>query len=126
MRSFLNIIDLQTGRQIRVAELGYRAASPSFADGGIAFRRCSDGEWLILSLEDGSVRHFDGNITNDPEPMFFLKYNSEPEDGIAYVELTDISDNKVIARFMGGEDSLGARPCDDERRRVVFFGYPAD
>ena len=126
MRSFLNMIDLETGRQIRVAELGYRAASPSFTDGGIAFRRRSDGKALFLSLEDGMILPFDGDIAPDPEPGVFLKYNSQPEDGIAYVELTAKKDGHVIARFMGGEDSIGVKPVDDERRKVVFFGYPAE
>lgn len=126
MKSFLNIIDLETGRQIRVAELGYRASSPSFTGGGITFRRASDGKAFILSLENGMVLPFDGEITPDPEPGVFLKYNSQPEDGIAYVELTSKKDGRVIARFMGGEDSLGEKPVDEEGRNVVFFGYPAE
>lgn len=126
MKSFLNIIDLETGRQIRVAELGYRASSPSFVGGGIAFRRASDGKAFILSLENGMVLPFDGKITPDPEPGVFLKYNSQPVDGIAYVELTSKKDGRVIARFMGGEDSLGEKPVDEEGRNVVFFGYPAE
>ena len=126
MKSFLNIIDLETGRQIRVAELGYRASSPSFVGGGIAFRRASDGKAFILSLENGMVLPFDGDIAPDPEPGVFLKYNSQPVDGIAYVELTSKKDGRVIARFMGGEDSLGEKPVDEEGRNVVFFGYPAE
>lgn len=124
MQSFLNLIDLATGRQIRLAELGFKAESPSFADDGITFER--DGELYRFDLDTGRIT----------KPAIYIKqpqaectstskvkiiFISAKVNGIGHCEL--IADGRVAARFMGSDKSLGE--CPEKDGRVVFFGYPS-
>lgn len=129
MQSFLNIIDLETGRQIRAAELGYYAERPSFCEGG-SIRFYRDGKPMLMSLESGAIQPDGGSrlITAPDSPNVRLGFLSEPVERVAYVEL--IFDNgessRVLARFMGGEGSLGENPISPDRKKLVFFGYPSE
>ncbi len=124
MRSFLNLIDLATGHQIRLAELGFKAEYPSFCDGGVSFKR-GDDEYM-LSLDDGSIRR--GNSVDainapslKPDGDASLRFLSDGEE-VRYCELT--VGGRVVARFMGGEGSLGDVPV--QGGKVVFIGYPSE
>lgn len=148
MRSYLNLIELSSGRQLRLAELGFSAERPSFCENGIEFSR-ADGRKLCYSFKDGSISELSetrtaaetdggreaesgadsGRVTEfDTDTKaekrdYFLKFYSEPVGGIAYVGLTRRSDGAVIARFMGGEGSLGDSPVSPDGWKIVFFGY---
>ena len=130
MRSFLNVIDLGSGRQIRVAEFGFYAERPSFhSDRDIGFFR--GGKPFRLSLETGIVSSGADDIPPCPsteKQRVYLNYKSSPSERTAYVELIyeDASERRVIARFMGGDGTLGARPFNSDYSKVVFFGYPSD
>lgn len=124
MQSFLNLIDLATGRQIRLAELGFKAESPSFFDGGITFER--DGELYIFDLDTGRITkpaicikqpHAEQTSTSEVK----INFISAKVNGIGHCEL--IADGKVAARFMGSDKSLGE--CPEKDGKVVFFGYPS-
>lgn len=131
MQSFLNIIDLASGRQIRAAEFGFYAERPSFCtDNTIRFYR---GETAYLfSLETGSLStDTGGSCTKQPEnnePRIYLNYKSEPVNKIAYVELIygDGAGIRVLGRFMGGTGTLGERPFTSDYCKAVFFGYPSE
>lgn len=124
MQSFLNLIDLATGRQIRLAELGFKAESPSFSDDGITFER--DGELYKFDIDTGRITkpaicikqpHAEQTSTSNVK----LNFISEKVNGIGHCEL--IADGKVAARFMGSDKSIGE--CPEKDGRVVFFGYPS-
>ncbi len=120
MLSFLNIIDLETGRQIRAAELGFEAREPSFVDGGIAFLR--DGEPVKLDLTSGEI----APIVSLPEPVETdaqLEFLSPEENNVAYVAL--VVRGVTVARFMGNSGSLGARPLSPDGTKIVFIGLPS-
>lgn len=130
-QSFLNIIDLSSGRQIRAAEFGFRAEHPSFYKDGIRFKR--DGKWLFISLETGKISEFDGQPSDgcghfEGKPCARLRYVSEPENGVSYVELVldTNGEKRVLARFMGGESSLGEQPFSSDFSKIVFIGYPSE
>ena len=124
MQSFLNLIDKATGRQIRLAELGFRAESPSFSDGGITFTR--DGDVYIFDLSTGMIsKQPICTKRSAPESAGKLDvkiiFISDKTDGIGHCEL--VADGKVLARFMGSAESLGEFPEKDGK--IVFFGYPS-
>lgn len=124
MQSFLNLIDKASGRQIRLAELGFKAGSPSFSEDGITFSR--DGEMYIFDLSTGMIskqsictkRSAPENAGKSEVKIIFI---SDKTDGIGHCEL--IADGKVLARFMGSDESLGEVPEKDGK--IVFFGYPS-
>ena len=124
MQSFLNLIDKATGRQIRLAELGFRAGSPSFSDGGITFTR--NGDMYIFDLSTGMIskqpictkRSAPENAGKSDVKIIFI---SDKTDGIGQCEL--VNDGRVLARFMGSSESLGEVPERDGK--IVFFGYPS-
>ena len=120
MRSFLNLLEIDTGREIRIAEFGFAASLPSFADGGIVFRR--DGSWWKLSPDTGMLSRFSGEIPDVPHSIA-LRFTSEFKDGIAYCEL--VSGERVLVRFMGSHDCIGSAPVSSDGKQLVFFGYPA-
>lgn len=124
MQSFLNLIDLATGRQIRLAELGFKAESPSFSDGGITFER--DGELYRFDLDTGRItkpaiciKQPQAECTSASKVKII--FISAKVNGIGHCEL--IADGRVAARFMGSDKSLGE--CPEKDGRVVFFGYPS-
>ena len=125
MQSLLNLIDIGTGRQIRLAEFGFKAGSPSFSENGITFER--DGELYKFDLSTGMIskapictKRSDGkSFQNDEVKIIFI---SDKVDGIGHCELN--VNGKVLARFMGSEKSIGIRPERDGK--IVFIGYPSE
>ena len=114
MQSFLNLIDLATGRQSRLAELGFKAESPSFTDDGITFER--DGELYRFDLGTGMITKPEicikqPNTNNAGISEVKLNFISGKINGIGHCEL--IADGKVAARFMGSAKSLGECPKKD-------------
>lgn len=120
MQSFLNLIDIQSGRQVRLAEFGFKAESPSFTDDKIIFVR--DGEFWSFDEISGMI----AKIQTCPplsETSSDVKLNLTSESSCE-VELCElIVNNKIIARFMGNKNSLGLSPERDGK--VIFFGYPS-
>ena len=120
MQSFLNLIDISTGRQVRLAEFGFEASSPSFCEDGVSFER-GGSEWLF-DLSTGLIKKRGETSTrSDCVSDVKLNFISELENGFGHCEL--VAHGKVIARFMGSEKSLGAVPEKDGK--VVFIGYPS-
>ncbi len=123
MQSFLNLIELSTGRQIRLAEFGFKAEAPSFgSDGkGIFFNR-DDTTWSF-DEDSGMIRRVaELSLPNGSEQQVKINFISDVSDGIGHCEL--IADGRVVARFMGSEHSIGAIPERDGR--IIFIGYPSD
>ena len=129
-RSFLNIITAD-GRMCRLAELGFLADSPSFAENGVVFR--TGDKYKRLDFDTGLISTADavfGNRRTSPDGKYTLRleFAAPPTDGRGYVQLI-LRDNKestetVLTRFMGSERSLGAIPFSADSRSIVFFGYP--
>ncbi|MBQ8508570.1 MAG: hypothetical protein IJ493_01555 [Clostridia bacterium] len=123
-RTYLNLLDLATGREIRAASLGFDADSPSFDGDGILLRR-HDGAILRLSLETGMLSPAGVPLPPpDPScPVTLRESTTIPSSGaIRYLEL--VLDGRILCRFMGQEGSLGARPLSSDGKTVVFCGYP--
>lgn len=120
MQSFLNLIDIQSGRQVRLAEFGFKAESPSFTDDKIIFVR--DGEFWSFDETGGMI----AKIATCPplsKTSSDVKLNLTSKSSCE-VELCElIVNNKIIARFMGTKDSIGLSPERDGK--VIFFGYPS-
>lgn len=116
MRSFLNIINIKTGRQIRIAELPDGYSYPSFYDNHIIFYK--GNEAFSLSLDSGKIERRQVEIEASPTAVR-LNFTSELTDGIGYCEL--IYGEKVLSRFMGSYGSIGSAPIKNEE--VVYFGY---
>ncbi len=133
-RSFLNLLDLSTGREVRAAEFGFDADSPSFAGNTVVFRQSNRVRSLDLStgqLADaaGFPGEYEGPVFSpDRKALLSLRWASEPADGDGYVMLvlTEDAEERVLVRFMGSERSLGIKPFSDDGRTVVFFGYPSE
>lgn len=120
MQSFLNLIELSTGRQLRLAEFGFTAEAPSFTDSGIIFSR--DGELWSFDMNTGRIkRSSEVPCPVDKDTEVKINFISQPLDGIGHCEL--IAGGRIIARFMGSLGSIGSSPCRDGR--VVFIGYPS-
>lgn len=121
MISFLNLIDLDSGRQVRLAEFGFYAESPSFCGDDIVFYR--DGKCWRFDSNSGAISAFDDEIPEKCEERSSVKLNfiSEIVDGIGHCEL--LAGGKVAVRFMGSERSIGAVP--EKNGKVVFIGYPS-
>ena len=122
MTSFLNLIDITTGRQIRLAEFGFEAKKPSFDMDKITFVR--DSSLWSFDISTGMIKKIgnlpDSSATTDGSVK--ISFISDKHNGVGHCEL--IVNGKVIARFMGSEHSLGARPEKDGK--VVFVGYPSE
>ena len=132
MRSYLNIIDIKSSREIRAAEFGFYAEKPSFCLLGdsecILFER--DNIKYIFSLADGSI----SRLKEETEVQF-----PAPDDVEIYLQiLSDAGDtvytaltlrrpdgDTVLCRFMGTVNSIGEHPLSRDGRQVVFFGYPS-
>ena len=122
MTSFLNLIDLSTGRQIRLAEFGFEAKKPSFDMDKITFER--DSSLWSFDISTGMIKKL-GNLSPSPtatDGLVRISFISDKNNGVGHCEL--IANGKVIARFMGSEDSLGA--CPEKDGKVVFVGYPSE
>ncbi|MBE6613083.1 MAG: hypothetical protein E7632_11375 [Ruminococcaceae bacterium] len=119
MRSFLNILDMETGHEIRLAEFGFAASLPSFTEDGIVFRR--DGRWWKICTDRGMIAPWDGEIPTAAHDLT-LRFTSELSDGIGYCEL--VRCGQVLVRFMGSPDSIGSAPISPDGKKLVFFGYP--
>lgn len=123
MQSFLNLIELSTGRQIRLAEFGFKAEAPTFgSDGkGIFFTR--DGETWSFDEDSGLIRRVaEQSLPSSSEQRVRINFISDVSDEIGHCEL--IADGRVVARFMGSERSIGAIP--ERGGRIIFIGYPSD
>ena len=122
MQSFLNLIDLETGRQIRLAEFGFTASEPSFCEDSIIFTR--DSTLWSFDISSGMIKRV--NISSIPtyaaDHEISISFISDKSNEIGHCEL--VVDRKVIARFMGSEKSLGV--CPEKDGKVVFIGYPSE
>lgn len=133
MRSYLNIIDIKSSREIRAAEFGFYAEKPSFCllydNECILFERGNIK--YIFSLADGSI----SKLKAETKLAF-----PAPPDGvnICLQALSDAGDtvytaltlcrpdgDTVLCRFMGTVNSIGEHPLSRDGRHVVFFGYPS-
>lgn len=132
-RSYLNIIEIESSRQIRAAEFGFYAEKPSFCLVGeneyILFER-DNGKYLF-SLADGSISKLKAEmIVVFPAPSddieISLQTLSDAGDTVytALVLRRDKSET-VLCRFMGTGNSIGEYPLSYDGRRIVFFGYPS-
>ena len=133
MRSYLNIIDITSSREIRAAEFGFYAEKPSFCLLGenecILFER--DNIKYIFSLADGSI----SRLKEETEVQFpappdeveiFLQTLSDAGDTVHTALTLHGSDgDTVLCRFMGTVNSIGEHPLSRDGRQVVFFGYPS-
>lgn len=133
MRSYLNIIDIKSSREIRAAEFGFCAKKPSFCLLGdsecILFER--DNIKYIFSLADGSI----SRLKEETE----VQFPAPPDDVEIHLQiLSDAGDtvytaltlhgsdgDTVLCRFMGTVNSIGEHPLSRDGRQVVFFGYPS-
>lgn len=132
MRSYLNIIDITSSREIRAAEFGFYAEKPSFCLLGdsecILFER--DNIKYIFSLADGSISKFkEETEVQFPAPddvEIYLQILSDAGDTV-YTALTlrRPDGDTVLCRFMGTVNSIGEHPLSRDGRQVVFFGYPS-
>ncbi|MBQ2766009.1 MAG: hypothetical protein IJF48_03400 [Clostridia bacterium] len=132
-RSFLNIITLD-GKEIRIAEFGFFADSPSFDGNTVIFRR--DGNHMRLDLTSGVISSCDAFSTKkkrastDGKYSVRLEFTSPIIDGLGYCEMilrdTKNDNEQVLVRFMGCADSIGDMPFSVDSKQIVFFGYPAD
>ena len=133
-RSFLNLITTD-GKQCRLAEFGFLAESPYFGDDAIIFTR--DGSKYRFALDSGKITPTEAiaavteeHISPDKKHALRLEFASQVTDGRGYVHmiLTDLSDNteKVLARFMGSEKSIGPLPFSTDGKNILFFGYPEE
>ena len=120
MGSYLNLIELATGRQLRLAQFGFHAERPSFVEGGICF--FAEGRWKLFSLETGGIRDYSGEIPA-PGGDARIEFTFPPTDGVAYCKL--IVGGDTVNNFMGGIGSIGAAPISPDGRMVVFIGYPS-
>ena len=133
MRSYLNIIDITSSREIRAAEFGFYAEKPSFCllydNECILFERGNIK--YIFSLADGSI----SRLKEETEVQFpappddveiFLQILSDAGDTV-YTALTlhGSDGDTVLCRFMGTVNSIGEHPLSRDGRQVVFFGYPS-
>ena len=132
-RSYLNIIEIESSRQIRAAEFGFYAEKPSFCLVGeneyILFER-NNGKYLF-SLADGSISKLksDTKVTF-PTPSYDVEISlqtlSDAGDTVYTALVLRRADGEtVLCRFMGTESSIGEYPLSYDGRRVVFFGYPS-
>ncbi len=131
MRSYLNIIDITSSREIRAAEFGFYAEKPSFCllydNECILFERGNIK--YIFSLADGSI----SRLKEETEVQFpapddveiYLQILSDAGDTV-YTALTlhGSDGDTVLCRFMGTVNSIGEHPLSRDGRHVVFFGYP--
>ena len=132
-RSFLNIITLD-GKEIRIAEFGFFADSPSFDGNTVIFRR--DGKHVRLDLASGVISSCDIGLTKkkrastDGKYSVSLEFTSPLSDGLGYCEMilhdTQNDTEQVLVRFMGCDNSIGEMPFSEDSKQIVFFGYPAD
>ena len=132
MRSYLNIIDITSSREIRAAEFGFYAEKPSFCLLGdsecILFER--DNIKYIFSLADGSISKLKAEtklaFPAPPDGVnICLQALSDAGDTV-YTALTlrRSDDEVILCRFMGTADSIGEHPLSFDGKRVVFTGYP--
>ena len=132
MRSYLNIIDITSSREIRAAEFGFCAKKPSFCLLGdsecILFER--DNIKYIFSLADGSISRLkeetEVQVPAPPDDVeIYLQILSDAGDTV-YTALTlrRPDGDTVLCRFMGTVNSIGEHPLSRDGRHVVFFGYP--
>ncbi len=122
MTSFLNLIDIPTGREIRLAELGFTAGDPSFADGGIVFSRGEN--WLRFDLESGRIIPATGIPDASPEDNGpHLRFANPAGGGLFYTEL--VYAGRTLVHFMGSGHSIGSNPLSPDGRQIVFVGYPS-
>ena len=131
-RSFLNMITVD-GKEIRLAEFGFFADSPSFDGEAVIFRK--GNKYMSFNLENGmlspSVPPSQKSCTSpDGKYSVHLNFTSELTDGCEYSEMIlhdiDAGTEKVLVRFMGCADSVGNMPFSADSKKIVFFGYPAD
>ena len=120
MASYLNLIELSTRRQLRLAQFGCHAERPSFTDAGICF--FADGAWKLFSPETGAVSDFAGTLPEKSGDAR-IEFTFPPENGIGYCQL--IVGGEVINNFMGSVGSIGDAPVSPDGRMVVFIGYPS-
>ena len=120
MGSYLNLIELDTGRQLRLAQFGFQAERPSITEGGICF--LAEGKWKLFSLETGGISDYHGEIP-PPDRRARLEFTSPLIGGVGYCRL--IVGDRVVNNFMGGRDSLGDAPISLDGRMVAYIGYPS-
>ncbi len=131
-KSFLNIITLD-GREIRVAEFGFLADSPSFDGDSIVFRH---GEkYKRIDLISGVISKSEpptrcAGTSPNGKYSVRLNFTSPLTDGRGYCEMvlrnTLSGNEQVLVRFMGCDGSIGAMPFSADGQKIVFFGYPED
>lgn len=129
-RSYLNIIDIDSSREVRAAEFGFCAKKPSFCRIGdsecITFKR--DNKKYLFSLNDGSISEPSTEVTYPALPSsaeIKLQALSDSGDTVYFALTLRRSDGEVIlCRFMGTDDSIGEHPLSFDGKRVVFTGYP--
>ena len=130
-KSFLNIITID-GREIRVAEFGFFADSPSFDGDAVTFRHSEKYERIDLvsgALSSAMPPEIESCSSSDRKHSVHLRFTSPLTNGRGYCELCLCDSNgceKVLARFMGCENSIGALPFSADGQKIVFFGYPED
>ncbi len=131
-RSFLNIITLD-GKEIRIAEFGFFADSPSFDGNTVIFRR--NGKYMRVDLGSGILSSCESTAAKNhtsPDGKYSVKleFTSPLTDGGRYCEMilhdTENDSDKVLVRFMGCAESIGDIPFSEDSKQIVFFGYPAD
>ena len=120
MESCLNLIELATGRELRLAQFGFHAERPSFVDEGICF--LADGKWKRFSLESGGVSDYSGPLPAKSGDAR-IDFTFPPESGIGYCKL--IVGGRIVNNFMGSAASIGDAPISPDGRMVVFVGYPS-
>ena len=120
MASYLNLIELATGRELRLAQFGFHAERPSFVESGICF--LTDGKWKHFSLETGGVSDYSGALPAKSGGAR-IEFTFPPESGIGYCQL--IVAGAVVNNFMGSAASIGDAPISPDGRMVVFVGYPS-
>ena len=120
MASCLNLIELATGRELRLAQFGFHAERPSFVDEGICF--FADGKWKLFSLDSGGVSDYSGALPEKSGDAR-IDFTFPPENGIGYCKL--IVGGKIVNNFMGSAASIGDAPISPDGRMVVFVGYPS-
>ncbi len=120
MQSYLNLIEIDTARQLRLAQFGFHATLPSFVEGGISF--FADGRWKLFSLDTGMVCDYTGDLPARQE-VARLEFTTPLTDGVGYCRL--IVGSHVVNNFMGGDGSIGAAPISPDGKYAVYIGYPS-